>query len=458
MIDSQLNREWDAIALRNDEQAGQRMLQEVYDLIGRFVAYPSDHAHVAHALWIVHAHLMDRWELTPRLAALSAEPASGKSRLLEVTELLVPNPVCAINVSPAYLFRKVGGDRGGTILFDEIDTVFGPKAKENEEIRGLLNAGHRRGAVAGRCVVKGKEIVTEEIPAYSAVALAGLGWLPDTILTRSVIIRMRRRHQGEQVEQFRRRIHAPQGEAVRSKIEVWAQSQPSQVMKWPELPPEIQDRDADVWEPLITIADAIGGDWPDRARAAAVALVADSKEVEASLGVRLLNDLRAVFGDNDQMSSKRLLDKLCAIEEAPWGDIKGKPLDERGLARRLRQYGVKSRTIRAGNDTPKGYLRADLHDAWQRYLPQSPATSATSATSATVIPFERPASDNVADVSDVADLSGHRGEVCDQCGKGGKLLYCSIDGREHWVHRGECQDGLSGALLHKPAPSVVSAG
>ena len=91
--------------------------------------------------------------------------------------------------------------------------MFGPKAKENEEIRGLLNAGHRRGAVAGRCVVKGKEIVTEEIPAYSAVALAGLGWLPDTILTRSVIIRMRRRHQGEQVEQFRRRIHAPKASA-----------------------------------------------------------------------------------------------------------------------------------------------------------------------------------------------------------------------------------------------------
>ncbi len=151
-----------------------------------------------------------------------------------MTELLVPNPVCAVNVSPAYLFRKVGGEESVTILFDEIDTVFGPKAKENEEIRGLLNAGHRRGAVAGRCVVKGKEIVTEEIPAYSAVALAGLGWLPDTILTRSVIIRMRRRHQGEHVEQFRRRIHAPQGDAVRSKIEVWAQSQPSQVTEWPE--------------------------------------------------------------------------------------------------------------------------------------------------------------------------------------------------------------------------------
>ena len=87
-----------------------------------------------------------------------------------MTELLVPNPVAAVNVSPAYLFRKVGAEDGATILFDEIDTVFGPKAKENEEIRGLLNAGHRRSGVAGRCVVRGKEIVTEEIPAYAAVA------------------------------------------------------------------------------------------------------------------------------------------------------------------------------------------------------------------------------------------------------------------------------------------------
>ena len=234
MMPPATNAALDAEVLAHDARQGERMLHAVYAFTGRFVAYPSEHAHVAHALWIVHAHLMDRWESTPRLAALSAEPASGKSRLLEVTELLVPNPVCAVNVSPAYLFRKVGGEDSVTILFDEIDTVFGPKAKENEEIRGLLNAGHRRGAVAGRCVVKGKEIVTEEIPAYSAVALAGLGWLPDTILTRSVIIRMRRRHQGEHVEQFRRRIHAPQGDAVRSKIEVWAQSQPSHVTKWPD--------------------------------------------------------------------------------------------------------------------------------------------------------------------------------------------------------------------------------
>ena len=382
IIDFKTNAELDALALEADAQQGEVMLQAVYDFLGRFVAYPSDHARVAHALWCVHAHLMDRWESTPRIAFLSAEPGSGKTRALEITELLVPNAVQAVNVSPAYLFRKVGSDEGSTILFDEIDTVFGPRAKENEEIRGLLNAGHRRGAIAGRCVVRGKNIETEEIPAYSAVALAGIGDLPDTILSRSIIVRMRRRHAGEAVEPFRRRVHAAAGHAVREKIERWAASFPREVA-WGELPPEIQDRDADIWEGLVALADAVGGKWPELARIAGVALVAASKDAEPSLGVRLLGDLRKVFGNANEMPSKLILEALLKIDEAPWGDIRGKPLDERGLAKRLSGYGVKSKTIRFGQSTPRGYTRADLFDAWGRYLPPSPDNSATRETSAT---------------------------------------------------------------------------
>ena len=102
-------------------------------------------------LWIAHAHRMDLWESPPRIAFLSPEPGSGKSRALEVTEPLVPMPVHAVNTSPAYLFRKVAEPEGlPTLLYDEIDTVFGPKAKDNEDVRGMLNAGHRKGAKAGR--------------------------------------------------------------------------------------------------------------------------------------------------------------------------------------------------------------------------------------------------------------------------------------------------------------------
>jgi hypothetical protein len=228
------NNDLDRLAIETDARQGERMLARVHSFLGRFISYPNTNVHVAHTLWCVHCHLMDRWDSTPRLAFLSAEPESGKTRALEITELLVPNPVQAVNVSPSYLFRKVGGEEGATILFDEIDTVFGPKAKDNEELRGLLNAGHRRGAVAGRCVVKGKETLTEEIPAYAAVALAGLGWLPDTILSRSIIIRMRRRHAGERVEPYRRRLHRPEGEAIREVVASWARSAE---VNWPELPP-----------------------------------------------------------------------------------------------------------------------------------------------------------------------------------------------------------------------------
>ena len=136
------------------------ILDDTEKFLSRFVAYPSEHARVAHVLWIAHTHCMDEWDSTPRIVFASPESGSGKTRALEITETLVPRPVESVNATPAYLFRKVSDEDGSpTILYDEIDTVFGPKAKENEEVRGFLNAGHRRGAMAGRCVVSGNSCV-----------------------------------------------------------------------------------------------------------------------------------------------------------------------------------------------------------------------------------------------------------------------------------------------------------
>lgn len=383
-------------------------LDDVEAFLARFVAYPSEAARVAHALWVGHTHLMDCWESTPRIAFLSQEPGSGKSRALEVSELLVPLPVQAVNVTPAYLFRKVGAEEGRpTVLYDEIDTVFGPKAKDNEEIRGLLNAGHRRSGVAGRCVVRGKQVFTEEIPAYCAVALAGLGGLPDTILSRSVVVRMRRRAPSEQVEPFRRRVHEAAGNAIRDRLATWAfKVQPTIGDPWPELPAGIVDRNADIWEALLAVADAAGGDWPERGRVAAVALVAESKGSSPSLGVRLLEDLRQVFGDRDQMATDDIIKALCAIEEAPWGDIRGKAIDARGLANRLRGYGVGSKNLRLGTHIVKGYARTDLHDPWTRYLTPVGPPPYGCATSATAATCGGEQAGSVAHVAHVADLKG----------------------------------------------------
>jgi hypothetical protein len=363
------------------------VLDAVHEFLGRFVAYPSEHARVAHCLWIGHTHLMEAWESTPRLAFLSPEPGSGKTRALEISETLVPRPVEAINVSPAYLFRKISDPAGlPTILYDEIDTVFGPRAKEHEDLRGIINAGHRKGASAGRCVVKGKQIETEELPAFCAVAMAGLGNLPDTILTRSVIIRMRRRAPGEHVEPYRRRLHAPAGHQLRDQLAAWAVQIRRQLDTCPVMPEGITDRNADVWESLLGVADAAGGPWPERARVAAVALVAAAKGDRHSLGVRLLADLRTVFADRAALSTSDLLFALTSLEEAPWGDLKGKPVDSRKLANLLKPYGVSSKNVRIGSEVVKGYSVEDLFDPWQRYLtPEqaaclSPLGNATSAT------------------------------------------------------------------------------
>ena len=234
--------------------------------------------------------------------------------------------------------------------------------------------------------MKGKIIETEELPAFCAVALAGIGNLPDTILSRSVIIRMQRRSPSEQLTPYRRRVHAPEGNKLRSRLAAWGSQIQATLNTYPTMPEGIEDRNADVWEALLSIADAAGGDWPKRARVAAVALVADAIGGRPSLGVRLLGDLRTIFTDHDVLATADLVAALIALEESPWGDLKGKPLDSRRLANLLHPYGIKSKTVRIGSETPRGYSKESLWDSWARYLPPlgvPPIASETSATSET---------------------------------------------------------------------------
>jgi len=364
--------------------SGSDILDDVEEFIARFVALPSEDALVALTLWAAHAHRMDAWESTPRAAMLSPEPGSGKTRVLETLELLVPRPLLAVNASSAALFRAVSDSKGApTILFDEIDTVFGPKAKENEDIRGLLNAGHRRGATALRCAIHGKDISVEEFPAYAAVALAGLGDLPDTLMSRSIVIRMRRRAPHERVEPFRRRLHEADGHKVRGALASWLASAD---LQWPDMPGGVEDRDADCWEPLLAVADAAGGDWPERGRVAAVTLVTATRQREGSLGVRLLTDLREVIGADETVHTEDILRRLHNLDESPWADLRGKPLDARRLARLLNPYGIAPKLIRQGSFVARGYVIADLADPFQRYLSQPPKERVTAVTPVTEAP------------------------------------------------------------------------
>lgn len=389
---------------------GALLLADIERWLRSFVAYPSEASVVAHTLWVAHAHLVDAFDNTPRLAFLSPEPGSGKSRALEVTEPLVPRPVITVNSSTSYVFRKISDDAGlPTLLMDEVDAVFVSRTSESsEELRGLLNSGYRRGAVAGRAAVRGKEIVTEEWPSFCAVAMAGLNALPDTLMTRAVVVNMKRRRPEDRVQPYRRRVYETDARALYARLADWADSvRPTLLDAWPELPDGVEDRDADVWEPLLAVAEAAAGEWPERARDAAVTMIEEAHQKPATLGIRLLTDLRTAFADEPVVATSELLDRLHAMDGAPWASIKGQPIDARFLANMLRKYEVPTnRTHRVQGVVVKGYRAADLADAWTRYVPTRSAEIGNTGDTGNTPPI---LGNLVTDVTDVTESPETRG-------------------------------------------------
>lgn len=343
-------------------------LDAVASICRQYVAYPSQHEPVAIALWTVHTYLTHQVETSPFLAVTSAEKRSGKTRQLDVLELLVARPWRVILPSEAVLFRKMEKDKP-TLLLDETDTIFNQKASNYEALRGLLNAGNRRGTRVPRMVGEGRRMTLEEFDVFGAKVLAGIGHLPDTISDRAIPIRLVRRAPSEAVERFRIREASDSASGIRASLEHHAAEMDISEAR-PEIPDELDDRSADGWEPLLAIADHAGADWPAVARRAAVYLSGNRSVEDDSIGVLALSDIREIFATRGSMrlTSEDLVAGLLELEESPWGEYRG-GLTKRGLARLLRPYGIQPAQHRFGGRGAKGYLRSDCVDAWERYLP-----------------------------------------------------------------------------------------
>jgi hypothetical protein len=349
---------------------GAELLERLVWFIRRYVALSEEQA-VLSALWVVHTHALDAADTTPYLNVKSAEKRSGKTRLLEVLSLLAAGSWLTGRVTAAVLVRKVAAEVP-TLLLDESDAAFKGDKEYSETLRGVLNAGFRRGGVASLCVGQGANITYEDFPVYCPKVIAGIGKLPDTVADRSIPIELRRRRPSEKVERFRLRKVGPEALPIQQDVRAWAQAHlDSLSAAEPDLPNELDDRAQDIIEPLLAIADEVGGECPERSRRAAVGLLTGEEREDAeSLGVRLLRDVRGVFddGSSDRLPTGKLLEALHAMEESPWGSLRGEALDARGLARLLKPYGVKPEKLRAGEGTFRGYRRASFEDAWARYV------------------------------------------------------------------------------------------
>jgi hypothetical protein len=145
---------------------GAGLLERLVTFIRRYVALTDEQADVA-ALWVIHTHALGAVDITPYLNIWSAEKRSGKTRLLEVLSLLVARPWLTGRVSAAVLVRKTANEQP-SLLLDESDAAFKGDKEYAEALRGILNAGFRRGGVTSLCVGQGANLSYRDFPVLVA--------------------------------------------------------------------------------------------------------------------------------------------------------------------------------------------------------------------------------------------------------------------------------------------------
>ncbi len=359
-----------------DEQRRRGLGDEGHDAgVGAGVAPLIEHVVKAVAgcervLWADKEYIFGQFESTPYLAITSPEKRSGKSRLLEVLQRLTARPWFTVLPSEAVVFRKIQKD-APTLLLDDLDAIYGKKAREHEGLRAILNAGSRRGTTVPRCVPPNFDV--KDFPVYCPKALAGIGELPDTVADRSIPIRLARKKKTEKIRRFRWREADAAAAPIIASLEAWGASTDLSEAR-PEIPEELNDRAADGWEGLLAIADAAGVDWPEAARDAAKHLHTEITEDDETIGVRLLSDIKVLFSERSLavLFTEELIPALNAIEEAPWSSLRdGKGMSAHILGGILKQYQIKSKSVRRGDENRKGYKREWFEDTWERYLPPS---------------------------------------------------------------------------------------
>jgi len=356
------------------------LLEKVIDRIRRFVVMTDDQA-LALGLWVLHTWVIAATDTTPYLDVSSPVKQCGKTRLFEVLELLVKSPQFGANHTEATLFRSIEADRP-TLLLDEIDRTFGKDAKLYAGIVGVLNAGYRRGATIPRMVGEGKNMKVKNFAVFGSKAFAGIGQLPDTVADRSIPIRLNRKSKADRIARFRYAAEKAAAVPIVEALEEWA-AKVSETLSdaEPVLPEELSDRQWDIWEPLIAIADMT--DWGIDARRAAVALHASSY-TDDSAGILVLDHIRQAFDGQVEVSTDDLLHALVDRDDGPWAAWWGNDVDggrtkapATRLARLLKPFDIKPKQLWTEGRNVRGYTAEMFEKAWEIYLsPLSPQTDA----------------------------------------------------------------------------------
>lgn len=355
---------------------GAEVLSGVADAFSRYMSLPNGAAHVL-ALWCAHAHSFEAFQCSPRLNISSPEKQCGKTTLRDLITLFVPRPMQTENLTVAVLFRAVQSSKP-TLLADECDAWLG----KNDDLRALLNAGHRRGGQVYRCEGDGHEVRGFEV--FAPAVLCGIGAIPATLHDRSIRIGLRRAKRGEVEERFDSRRTQRELELCRKLARFCADNHSLLEECDPVLPSNVFNRLADNWRPLFAVAEIAGVDWPERASDAFSQLVTKEESDAHGEGTMLLIDIREILNEtySQRIFSRSLVEELCRLSDRPWPEAnRGKAITENWLARRLAPFGIKPTTKRIDDDRAKGYEVSDFTEAFDRYLTRPDSSNRDTVTS-----------------------------------------------------------------------------
>src|SRR5215475_1688022 len=350
------------------------IFNQARDFISRHCVFTKPcHADVL-ALWAMHTHVIECFDFTPYIWLHSPEKKCGKTRVSEAVAPLCRNPKNTSNLTEAVLFRFVDKDKP-TLLIDEADGMFGSRkaAEHNESLRSLINAGFQRGDKALRLErVGGDNFQAREFDTFCPKMLAGIGRLPETIVDRSIPIPVHRKFTTDICSKLRARDTEP-AKPIHTAIVKWA-SNPELLLRLkearPDMPPGLDDRREDIWEPLLAIADELGGELPELARRAAQEL--SPTEDEQGFGAAILAQVRQVVGERDRVMSKDLIDGLWEADALPAKLLEGEEPNYKRighwLSKLFKSYGGPAAQLLRVSDKPaKGYEGAELRKIFDRY-------------------------------------------------------------------------------------------
>jgi putative DNA primase/helicase len=382
-----------------------KLLEELEEVFKRYAVLP-EHVTTALALWCVFTYLIDVMDIAPILIISSPEKRCGKTTLLSILLKLVYKPLSASNISSAALFRIIDAWKP-TLIIDEADTFI----KASEELKGVINSGHTRPtAFVIRNV--GDDHNPKQFSTWGAKVIAVIGDVPDTINDRSIVISLKRKLNHEIIEKIRN-ADPLIFDNLRSKLLRFANDNAGIIKNIrPSFPADINisDRALDNWEPLLAIAGLAGEDWINKVYQAAQALSPNETDI-TSVGVELLQDIQKIFIEKNitEISTKELIEALCEDEESRWVtyNFKGndKSITARQISRILKEYKIKSKNVRFGEEVLKAYEKIQFEDAWKRYNNYISSNSTTKLSATTLQKPAKPVIERDVGVADNLNVS-----------------------------------------------------